>query len=513
MSRTHQQASPEDWRTHLIYIASKFSAQTYSDWYFDQYPQNFNRLYEDWLVASNLELRPRKMIADLHSERALIDTQLENWKALAKHKSNPLEFFRHATKYKGPHQFFGDDQVSIMSKRLISAADSLQDVDGFIEMLRYIDKRAKFLWAKPLYATGAQTWLDPLIRIWHRRGSWRRPLEKWRPKSHNRQRQFASLIRHLLADYDVPSFMDTVWLRNDKASARMRDIWVHLGQGKNIRKAKRLPMALTKKAAHILLSAPEELTFEHAFKWAHMQTFGLRPRLCAALLGSRWGLDFSEQGFWDSVLRFLSSNPMIAPDRIGPIIDYIYAQKFEGPILLIDGDKILRDDPPHPGFSMTNRQGTAILEQVEVWHAELARTTTRRGKGRRAMDDVYCKSGWKTVRETEKLNEVESAVWEFVEILNELELHEEGRKMRHCIYSYRDRISAGSCSIWSLRTCRLGGAHDGTIKRQLTVEVSANGRVNEARGFANALPTGRSEFLLRRWVDFNRMSFAPYVFL
>ena len=51
------------------------------------------------------------------------------------------------------------------------------------------------------------------------------------------------------------------------------------------------------------------------------------------------------------------------------------------------------------------------------------------------------------------------------------------------------------------------------MKRQLTIEVSANGRVNEARGFANKLPDGRNKYLLQRWVDFNRMSFAPYVFL
>lgn len=513
MSSSRKQASPEDWRKHLIHIASNFTGRHYSDWRFDQYPQEFNRIYEDWLTASNLEVRRHKTVSDLHTERECIDKQLDDWKNLSTFKSDPFEFLRLAISYTGPYQFFGDDQVSIMSKRLIGAAASLQDIDGFIEMLRYIDKRAKFLWVKPLYATEAQTWLDPLIRIWHRRGGWRRPLEDWRPKSHNRERQFASLLRHLLADYDVPSFMDTVWLRNDTASARMRDVWVHLGQGKNIRKAKRLPMILTKKAAHAFLSAPEELTYEHAFKWAHMQTFALRPRACAALLGSRWGTDFGEQGFWDSLLRFLSSNPMIAPDRIGPIVDYIYAQKFEGPVLLIEGDDVLRDDPPHPGFSMANRQGTTILEQVEAWHAELARTTTRRGKGRRVMDDVYCKSGWKTVQDTEKLNDVEKAIWEFVEVLNEADLHEEGRTMRHCIYSYRDRINTGVCSVWSLRTRRIGGTHHGAMKRQLTIEVSANGRVNEARGFANKLPDGRNKYLLQRWVDFNRMSFAPYVFL
>jgi hypothetical protein len=272
-------------------------------------------------------------------------------------------------------------------------------------------------------------------------------------------------------------------------------------------------MSLSKKAAHQILSSPEELTFEHALKWAHMQTFNLRPRACAALLGSRWGADFEESTFWDSVIRFLAANPMISPDMIGPMVDYIYAQKFEGPVLLIDGDEILRDDPPHAGFSMRGRDGQALLDQIESWHRELGRTEARRGKGRRAMDATYCKSGWKPSQSIEKLNDEENAIWRFVEILSESDLHEEGRKMRHCIYSYHPRVQSGYCSVWSLQASREGGPHHGSFKRHLTVEVSSNGRINEARGFANQLPAGRAKMLLKAWAEQNRLSFAPYVFL
>jgi len=506
-------ANAEEWQEHIIHVAADISGRLYSRWHFENYPQEANRIYEDWLLQSGLPLRRDKTAADLAKERTLLAAQRQNWNDLVKIKNRPLEFLKGIIRQEGPLIIFSEGQLWSMGKRLLQARDGLQDIEGFFEMLTYLDKRSKFLWADPLHATGAQTWLDPLIRLWHRRGQWRRPLKEWRPKSHNRERQFASLLRHLMADYNVPSFMDTVWLRNDRGSARFRDAWVHVGRGKNIRTAKGLPMPLSKKAAHNLLSAPEELTFEHAFKWAHMQTFDLRPRASAAMLGSRWGSDFEQSVFWDSVLRFLASNPMISPDRIGPIVDYIYAQKFEGPVLLVDGDDILRDDPPHPGFSMRGRQGQALLEQVEDWHRVLGRDETRRGRGRKAMDMVYCKSGWRAVNDTEKLNEEESAIWQFVEILTEGDLHEEGRVMRHCIYSYHARVASGVCSVWSLRTIRQGGLHHGKMKRHLTVEVSANGRVNEARGTANKLPKGRSEYLLRQWATQNRMSFAPYVFL
>ena len=513
MARPGEQPSAVAWEAHILHVANKYAGRQFSHWYFENYPAEANRIYEEWLTASGLEIRRGKTVADLASERRLFGDQRANWASLVKIKSQPLTFLKQVIFHDGCLIFFSDDQLCAMAKRLIMARSGLQDIEGFFEMLKHLDRRSKFLWADPLYATDAQTWLDPLIRLWHRRGQWRRPVEDWRPKSHNRERQFASLLRHLMADYDVPSFMDAVWLRNDSGSARYRDAWVHVGRGKNIRTAKALPMKLSKKAAHQLGSAPEELSFEHALKWSHMQTFNLRPRACAAMLGSRWGSDFEEATFWDSVLRFLASNPMISPDMIGPLVDYIYAQKFEGPVLLIDGDEILRDDPPHAGFSMRGRDGQALLDQIEDWHRELARTETRRGKGRKAMDGIYCKSGWTPLQAVEKLSEDEKVVWHVTEILAESVLHEEGRKMRHCIYSYHPRVVAGHCSVWSLQTVREGGPQDSSLKRHLTIEVSSNGRINEARGFANKLPEGRAKTMLKKWAIQNRLSFAPYVFL
>ena len=513
MAGRQKYASAEEWQDHILHVANHYGRQNYSRWHAEYYPQEINRVYENWLLATGLQVRRNKTSLDLVDEKRRLAEQRQIWRELVKIKNRPLEFLKSIAKHDRPLVFFLDDQICTMAKRLVTAKSGLQDVEGFFDMLSYLDRRSKFLWADPLYATDAQTWLDPLIRLWHRRGQWIRSLKKWRPKSHNRERQFASLLRHLMADYDVPSFMDTVWLRNDRGAARYRDAWVHVARGKNIRTAKGLPMTLSKKAAHCLLAAPEELKFEHALKWAHMQSFDLRPRASAALLGSRWGGDFQQTAFWDSFLRFMAANPMIAPDRIGPIVDYIYAQKFEGPVLLIDGDDILHDDPPHPGFSMRGRQGQTLLEQVEDWHRELGRTQARRGKGRKAMDAVYCKSGWKASSNTEKLNEEESAIWQFVEILTEGDLHEEGRTMRHCIYSYHARVTTGACSVWSLRTIRKGGLHHGNMKRHLTIEVSSNGRVNEARGKGNKLPQGRSEYLLKKWADQNRMSIAPYVFM
>jgi PcfJ-like protein len=50
-----------------------------------------------------------------------------------------------------------------------------------------------------------------LLAISAHSGRWLRSPEDWKVRSHNRYRQFYSLVRHLLACYDVPIFMNTAW--------------------------------------------------------------------------------------------------------------------------------------------------------------------------------------------------------------------------------------------------------------------------------------------------------------
>jgi hypothetical protein len=48
-------------------------------------------------------------------------------------------------------------------------------------------------------------------------------------------RQFASLVRHLLAEYPVPAFMDSVWFKR----TRTQNWFIHVGRGHSIRDAER----------------------------------------------------------------------------------------------------------------------------------------------------------------------------------------------------------------------------------------------------------------------------------
>ena len=96
---------------------------------------------------------------------------------------------------------------------------------------------------------------------------WIRPLKQWTPRSHNPDRQFSSLARHLRAAYDVPVFMDKAWLQGTVVQQQW---FKHVGTGKNIRTAEGIPIPLTKKMAHCFLEAPDHYPIEAAFRWAQV---------------------------------------------------------------------------------------------------------------------------------------------------------------------------------------------------------------------------------------------------
>ena len=83
----------------------------------------------------------------------------------------------------------------------------------------------------------------------HRR-DWVRPLEDWVPPAGDAGAQFAALVRHLIALYDVPRSLDSAWLEGLTPDGVAHQGWYkHVASGHNIRTAKGLPLPLTRRMA------------------------------------------------------------------------------------------------------------------------------------------------------------------------------------------------------------------------------------------------------------------------
>ena len=54
-----------------------------------------------------------------------------------------------------------------------------------------------------------------ISRVVRHQNDWIRPYSDWSPKSHNRDKQLSSFLRHMFALYDVPLFMDSAFLNNN----------------------------------------------------------------------------------------------------------------------------------------------------------------------------------------------------------------------------------------------------------------------------------------------------------
>lgn len=317
--------------------------------------------------------------------------------------------------------------------------------------------------------------------------AWRQPLWEWRPRTHSPRKQFASLVRILFAEYDVPLFMDKAWLKNSP----LHQSWFkHLGTGKNIRSAEGMPVVLTKKMAHYFLTAPETYSIEAAIRWGQIFALGGDRRLADAILDTRLVTAFVDDPFCLSVLQFFIRNPMLDSVWINPIIDYIWNQKYVDRIEFTEAGVAENVGPAQPGFSMRGRNVNSLVKHVEAWHEQL-------GRGTKHQRLTWKKSKTKDFQFVEGRKETRNMqIWRIRELLSSSELAEEGRQLKHCVSSYAGSCAAGSNSIWTLER----QTEDG-VQKLLTIEVRlSDSSIRQIRGFGNRMPNQKEKEVIRRWM-------------
>ncbi len=252
--------------------------------------------------------------------------------------------------------------------------------DAFLQLLLHIQDCANLLLAGPMIRQlgmqAGNSFIDALASLAKHHDSWLRPVEQWKPRTHNSRRQFSSLANHLLAKYPVPGFMDSAWFLGNTPEAQRQQEWFkQIGSGKSPRQLD-LPVTLTRRMVHHFLRGPADCTVEAALRWAQVLGLGGSARLAEAILGSRLATDFSHEEFWTSVIRWLIAVPMLDTGQIGPIVDYIHHQKFE-PQQSAGAAEGSGSGPPQPDFSIQGRTAASILRQIREWHEDLRKAPRR----------------------------------------------------------------------------------------------------------------------------------------
>ena len=393
-----------------------------------------------------------------------------------------------------------------------TVADDRKARFAFREVLRHASACSELLRCDPIipefgHQTG-NTYIEALLALSRQFRARVRPLEDWQPQSHNVRRQFASLARHLYAEWPVPPFMDSVWFLGSGPDAQRQQHWfLHLGRGQNIRTAD-LPLPYTKRMAHQFMQAPSELTAAAALRWGQILALGGNPRLARAILATRLGANFAHDEFWSTVVQFFIDHPLLDLAHAGPIIDFIHCQRFAGEEIVIGGVRGV-NGPPQPNFTMKGRTPESLLGQVDAWHRALARVHQPwRFSSREVPNLEWPASGITGFMFTEGAVKTGNLqVWTITELTTARDLFAEGRAMKHCVASYSSSCARGQSSIWALEV-------DQSIGRSkvLTIEVQLRSRqIVQARGKCNALPCDKHKALLRRWAEQARLSLARHI--
>jgi hypothetical protein len=381
------------------------------------------------------------------------------------------------------------------------------------ELEPYADRRAAFLrlltcvraqtgLLKPTHGQGRVGWLAPVFLINRlknlasRQGLWLRSVETWRARNGTLREEFRSLASHLLASYPVPGFMDSVWDLPAGAEAFRQQSWfIRLGRGAKLRSLN-LPIALTREMEHHTRRASDHYTVIQALRYGETRGLGGSHKLSCEVAHSRLGWDATNAPFWRTVLRFFVTHTEMPLTCIGPIIDFIQANKFAGEEVLTANGTETRASS-WPGFSMEGRTLKSLLRLVRAWNPDLGSASSQ--------GFSWDQSGVQAYRFVEKSPDARELDWSIVELLNSPALHAEGRAMRHCVYTYAAKCRRRESTIWSLRL-----RVDGEEKRMTTIEVDLQRRsIIQIRARWNRRPGVRSGEIIQQWAAHAGLAYDP----
>ena len=328
-----------------------------------------------------------------------------------------------------------------------------------------------------------------------------RSVEDWTPIGDSPLPQFGSLALHLFANYPVPVFMTSVWLRDQDAEAVRQQGWYkHIGLGRNIRTAD-FPLPYTKRMAHRFLQAPNHFTVEMALRWGQVRGLGGSEVLARAVAATRLGRSFEHEDFWQTVLHFFVNEPMLERLHVSPIVDFLNDQRFVPQEILTEEGE-LRLGPRQPNLTMKGRTQRSLLRQVEEWHKRL--------RHRPKATPVHWKRsdiGEFHYVEKERRDQELPRTWTIRELLSSGELYREGLAMQHCVVSYVRACAGRAPSIWSVR-------FENRLRRDrvMTIEVDMKRRmICQARRRRNASPNDKAREILDRWARQERLTIAEYL--
>lgn len=310
-----------------------------------------------------------------------------------------------------------------------------------------------------------------------------------------------SLAHHLLARYPVPAAMTSVWFGDGEPCVEEQRWWIAHAGGRRFRDIDGLPVRLTRRMEHILLTSSPQLPLRAALRRAELLGLGAPPELVDELLTTDLAADLGHGEFWRGVFHFFIHHwDALGRTPIKPMVDFLYAVRLRPcEVVTPRGPEVL--PPPQPDFSIAGRTPQSLQRLVDQWHHELGR---RRHAGR-----AWPASGIGGYHYFEPLPDDggDPVHWRLEELLHSSELRDEGHALRHCVASYEWRCHRGISSIWSLR--RQSGERPAEPRYTVEVERQTR-RIVQIRGHCNRRADGLPRRLIGQWAHIQQLALAEH---
>lgn len=333
---------------------------------------------------------------------------------------------------------------------------------------------------------------------------WVRELEALEISGKSPESKMISIIKHFNVKYPIPRWLYEIMLPKrvitpvaGRAGRGHHNVYVQMPQvgsipifhyfanGGSVKKAlkqKLIPSIMTAKMNHFFLTKSQiGMTIPEAVRYAQVMCLGGDRRIWKEICQSRlqnfqtleedpeMAMWTPSEDWWITVIDWICRQPMLNPEQIGPLIDFLVQKK--------------TDDFT---FQMAGRTAQNLITEMERWHENLSRVKLM-------TKTHYESSGFKSGFWNRKDQFGMDEVVRVVEILTAQELKAEGKALQHCVVSYAGMIEKGAVSIWSYRI---------NDKRILTLEVyNSNRSVVQVRGKLNRLMTKSERHMVVSWCN------------
>lgn len=293
-----------------------------------------------------------------------------------------------------------------------------------------------------------------------------------------------------------------------------------MGAGKSLKTYQGYPvgMIVHKRSTHHLHTTPDDMDFLCAIRRIQTLYLGGSNYIFNALMRSpvlhelppdiktrknitdNWEQSYEFDKFWLTVIKFFIDHPMIEPNKISEIIDYINNMKF---VELRTFDRELNrfviTKPPHPNFSMNGRTPQSLLNLSNQWHYQ-------RDRQSRKISKIGENFQWKGINVNDcEYKRGKGNKYVLIQLKSYNELKHEGNEMRHCVASYAHSCKNNQCAIFSLKHY----IHESFFGTSATIEVRGN-NVVQIRGKYNRKPDDTSISIIYEWAYQNNLTITKY---